>query len=379
MIKSKDRFADIQPYFPHEVPPAIERMVAVPEFQKVLDYFYEKTEHQGIYDGLKKVKTGFEFQKFFMHRLINRILELSSDGLGLKNEVILKNNGPSVLISNHRDILLDSAILQVVLVDLGLETSEITFGSNLMFNEFIIDFGKVNRMFTVYREGNSRELLEKSKELSAYIHHTITDKKVSSWIAQRKGRTKDGLDKTDTGVLKMLTMYNRKNPIEAFLEINLLPVTVSYEWEPCDLSKVRELFLSEKQKYTKQADEDFYSVINGIINYKGKVSMAFGKPVNEFINENKERLNKQNIHQEVAAFIDQQVIENYQLYPNNYWAYDSLNNSNKYSDKYDEETQTKMTKKLNELYEFIGEKSDEIKNRFLRLYANPLIQKLNSL
>jgi len=378
MSISKDIFTDIQPYFPHEVPPAIERMITVPEFQKVLDYFYDKNEHEDIYNGLKKVQTGFEFQKFFMHRLINRILELSSDGLNLKNESILKNNGPSVLLSNHRDILLDSAMLQVVLVDLGLETSEITFGSNLMFNDFIIDFGKVNRMFTVYRDGSPRELLEKSKELSAYIHHNTKNKKVSSWIAQRKGRTKDGLDKTDTGVLKMLTMFNRKKPVEAFLEINILPVSVSYEWEPCDLAKVRELFLSEKQKYKKKADEDFYSVINGIINPKGRVCMAFGKPVNEFIKDHIEKLNKQNIHQEVASFIDEQIYKNYQLFPNNYWSYDQLNHSKQYSNEYNEETGLKMQKKLHELYDLLGEKSEEIKNRFLRLYANPLIQKLNS-
>lgn len=374
---TEDYFKDIRPYTSSEVPPAIERMIAFPEFQLALDYLFPKDQHQSIYLGLKQVQSNFEFQKFFMHKVINRIMELSSDGLSLQGTENLINNGPSVLLSNHRDILLDSAILQVVLVDLGMETSEITFGSNLMINDLIIDFGKINRMFTVFREGSPREMLENSKRLSAYIHHTIQEKKLSSWIAQRKGRTKDGLDLTDTGVLKMLTTFDRKNPIEAYLAINILPVIVSYEWEPCDLLKVRELFLTDKQSYVKKPGEDLNSVLKGITQAKGKIHLAFGKPVNAFIHENMDNLTVQNIHQQVAKFIDEQVYGNYKIYPNNYLAYDMLFDGSKYSSEYTEETKDMMDQKLSELYKMMGDHSEELTKRFLMLYANPLIQKLN--
>ena len=374
---SKDLYKNIRPYSSEEVPPAIERMVKDWHFKGAMDYIFPKEKHQEIYDGLKLVKSNYEFQEFFMYKVINRILELSSDGFSISGNDNLIHNGPSVLIGNHRDILLDSAMLQTVLVDLLNETSEITFGSNLMFNDFIVDFGKVNRMFTVYREGSPRELLEKSKELSAYIHHNIQDKKVSSWIAQRKGRTKDGLDKTDTGVLKMLTMFDRKNPIEAFLQVNILPVSVSYEWEPCGFSKIREVYLSSKEKYVKQAGEDFKSVVNGIIRPKGKIHMAFTKPVNQFIEENRDSLTRQNIHQEVAKFIDKEIYTNYKLNPNNYLAYDLLKNTNLYSEKYDENTKAQLNQRLDALYEFMAIKTDDLRELYLLMYANPLIQKLN--
>lgn len=373
---TKELFSDIRPYLPHEVPAAIDRMIQHKYFHIALNYLFPKDEHASLLNELKNVQTGFEFQKVFMYKAISRVLEKSSDGFQLKNKEYLQGTEPAVFVSNHRDILLDSAILQMILVDLGLETSEITFGSNLMISDFIIDFGKVNRMFTVYREGTSRQMLENAKQLSSYFHHNISEKKVSSWIAQRKGRTKDGLDKTDSGVLKMLTMYDRKNPIEAFLQLNIIPISVAYEWEPCDFAKVRELYLSDKHKYVKQADEDLMSVIHGIVHPKGRVSIAIGKPVKEFIQENLEKLNSKNIHHEVALFMDEQIYSNYQLYPNNYLAFDLLNEDQEFDHEYSMETKDMMEGKLKDLYQFMGEESAEIRERYLQLYANPLIKKL---
>jgi len=374
-MMSHNTFDNIRPYFDHEVPAAIARMLNNPQFQMAMDYLFPSDNHAEIIDRLMEVDTSYDFQKYFMHRAINRILELSSKGLSLNSVQLLKDNGPSVLLSNHRDILLDSAILQVVLVDLGLETSEITFGDNLMINDFIIDFGKVNRMFTVYRGGSPREILKNSQHLSAYIHHTLKEKKHSAWIAQRKGRTKNGLDKTDVGVLKMLTVFDRKNPIDAFLKTNILPIAISYEWEPCDFFKLREVYLSQKQTYVKQAGEDIQSVLEGINQQKGRIHLAVGKPVNEFIREHSADIHAQNIHQQVAAYIDRQVAENYRLYPNNYVAYDLLRAVDSNSEMYTEEDKQAMEIRLGNLYEFMGAKSDEIKNLYLQMYANPLIQR----
>ena len=369
-------FEDIRPYNSGEVPAAVERMISHKHFHAAVDYLFKPEEKSILFKDLKGVQSNFEFQKVFMHKVINRILEKSSDGLRVANSEIVKNNGPSVFISNHRDILLDSAILQVVLVDLGLETSEITFGSNLMINDLIIDFGKTNRMFTVYRDGSPREMLENSKRLSAYIHHTITQKEVSSWIAQRKGRTKDGHDLTDSTILKMLTTFNRKNPLGTLKEINILPVIISYEWEPCDLLKIRELYLSENDIYKKEEGEDLRSVLNGITEYKGQISMSFGRPVNEFLTEQSENLDKHNIHQNVAQFIDEQVYQNYRLYPNNYWAFDRLNKSARFADKYDDSVKDKMMHRLEKLYQIMQSRDGKLEHMFLELYAHPVNNKL---
>ena len=374
----EDIFSDIRPYNNDEVPSAVARMIEHPHFQRALDYLFTKEEQPIIFEELSTVSTNFEFQKLFMYRAIKRIMEKSSDGLSVENVESLMKNGPSVFVANHRDILLDSAILQVVLVDNGLETSEITFGSNLMVSDFVVDFGKTNRMFTVYREGSPREMLENSKRLSGYMHHTITDKKISAWIAQRKGRTKDGLDKTDSTVLKMLTTYDRKNPLEAFKQINILPVITSYEWEPCDLMKLRELYLSKVGKYEKQPGEDLNSVLHGITQPKGRVHMAFGKSVNEFLEENQQGLDKHNIHTEVACFIDSQVYKYYKIFPNQYWAFDQLHHTEAYKAEYNLEVEHQMLERIEELYKIVGCSNEELKTMFLQLYANPLIQKLKN-
>jgi hypothetical protein len=310
-----------------------------------------------------------------MYKAIKRIVQNTSDGLSFSNEQALTRNGPSVFVANHRDILLDSAILQMLLVDLGLETSEITFGSNLMINDFIIDFGKTNRMYTVFRSGSAREMHENSKRLSNYVHYTITEKKQSSWIAQRKGRTKNGWDQTDPTVLKMLTTFNRKNPFDAFLELNIVPVIISYEYEPCDLLKIRELYLSKEAQYVKQEGEDFQSVLHGITNPKGKIHLAIGDPVGPYLKQHKKEFHNNNIHQKVAEFIDSEIAHHYQLYPNNYWAYDRLHQSTGLAEKYDAQTQEIMLERLEQLYELMGTKNDELQRMFLELYANPYIQK----
>lgn len=372
-------FDKIRPYYDTEVKAAIIRMKEHPHFHSALNYLFSEEEKQKIIEELKDVNTSLGFQKVLMYKAIRKIVEKSSNGISLFNKSRLIEAGPAVFVANHRDILLDSAILQMVLVDLELETSEITFGSNLMINDFIIDFGKTNRMYTVFREGSAREMLENSKRLSAYINYTINHKKRSSWIAQRKGRTKNGLDKTDTTVLKMLTNFMRKDPINAFKAINIIPIIISYEIEPCDLLKIRERYLSSKQNYVKQAGEDLQSVLHGITQPKGNIHLVVGRPVNQFLEENKHTINNLNVHQKVAEYIDKEVYTNYKIYPNSYWAYDKLYGASEHKDHYSAATETFMQERLQELYEIMSLKNDELRNMFLEMYANPLIQKKKQL
>jgi len=206
MMFSVEDFEDIRPYFDHEINPALRRIISNPLFDKITEFLFPGKDHKEIKDMLAGTYTAHDFQLHFMHPLVNSILKKTSDGLSTDGFEQLTPGIPYLFVGNHRDIVLDSAILQVLLFDYGHKTSEISFGSNLMINQFVIDFGKVNRMYRVDRAGNKAELLNISQKLSAYIRHTITNKRASVWIAQRPGRTKNGYDKTEAGLLKMFNI-----------------------------------------------------------------------------------------------------------------------------------------------------------------------------
>jgi hypothetical protein len=279
-----------------------------------------------------------------------------------------------LFIANHRDIVLDSAFLQVLLFDNGHSTSEITFGSNLMINQFIIDLGKVNRMFKVIRGGNKIELLKNSHKLSAYLRYTITKKKVSIWIAQRPGRTKNGYDKTETGLLKMFNMSSEGSFTDSFRELNIVPLVISYEYEPCCSSKIKELLaVLQNGSYTKKPEEDLMSIITGITQPKGRIQMSIGKPVSQYldqVNENdclNDKINK------LAELIDAEVYRHYKLWPNNYIAHDLLHGNGEYKKFYTESDKETFLKYMDNEIKGISGDRKIIEDIFLKLYANPVI------
>jgi len=371
----KNEFDDIRPYYDFEVPEAIKRIVAHPQFHMALDYLYPKDKHQEIIENVLNIKTSIQFQKEFMLPAMKSVLTKTSDGLTFEGFENVKNGNPGVYISNHRDILLDSALLQVVLYELGLETSEIASGSNLMVSDFVIDFSKVNRILTVVREGTPRELLANSKILSAYIRHTVLDKKTSVWIAQRKGRTKNGLDKTETGILKMLTSTGPENLKQAIHEVNIIPVCISYEWEPCDVLKIKENYYSRRDGYVKDENEDFKSIINGIVNYKGHIHIAIAKPVNSILDNIDDGMVKSAAYSYIVQYIDEQIYSLYKLWPGNYLAYDIKNNTDKYSNNYTSQTKELFDERLQRIIDTLKKDPDELKELFIEMYANPVIQK----
>lgn len=232
----------------------------------------------------------------------------------------VENGQACLFVSNHRDIVLDSALLQNVLLKNGHQSTQITFGSNLMSSPFIIDLGKSNKMFTLYRGGTRNEIYTNAILHFRYIHRVINERKESVWIAQRDGRTKDGCDQTQVSLLKMLTMKS-KTPIEKLQEFNIVPVAISYEYEPCDVQKVEECLKSAKGKYAKQAGEDLRSILSGIMTPKGRVHLSICKPVNQFLaSENMQ--NTDHFHQMVAEYMDAEIHANYALNPINHVALD---------------------------------------------------------
>lgn len=373
MYKVKD-FEDIRPYYDSEINPALQRIVSVPEFMKILDFLFpDKDKHQ-IIDELTHTYGALDFQKRFMHPLVYSIVHKTSKGLTTSGFDQLIPGTPYLFVANHRDIVLDSAILQVILLDFGHETSEITFGSNLMTNQFIIDLGKVNRMFKVYRGGNRMELFRNSQVLSSYIRYTITQKRTSVWIAQRNGRTKDGNDKTESGLLKMFNISGTRNFRESFEELNIVPFSISYEYEPCCAFKIKELMsLAKGIPYQKEPREDLISIITGITQQKGRIHLATCTPVSRLLKETEGLQNNNDKINKLADLIDSVIYKHYRLWPTNFIAHDLLRKSRRFSGNYTESELEAFKGYMDrELSIFSGDKTQPTEF-LLKIYATPVI------
>lgn len=369
-------FTDIRPYYDNEARPAMFRLLEDPLFFKLVNYLWPQMTKEEVLAKAEKVNTNLDFQLQFMHSAIRTIIANTATELTCSGFENLDKNDAYVFIANHRDILLDSAILQILLVENGFTTSEISFGNNLKENGFITDFGRLNRMFTVQREGTSKELYEISRKLSAYIRHTIVDKKTSVWIAQRNGRTKDGYDTTQTGLLKMLNISGTNTFENNYAQIKIVPLTISYEYEPCDILKVKELYLSSLHtKYKKAQGEDLISIVTGIQQPKGRIHLAVGTPIVNELEQLKEITNENEKTKRLTSWIDKQIYANYKLWPTNYIAADLIENSNTYSTHYTpDEKQQFQTYLSNSLNNFESDR-DYAEQLFLKIYSTPVYSK----
>ncbi len=373
-------FDDIRPYYDNEARAVMRRLQNDPLFMKLVNHLWPTMTQEEAFAKADKVTSNMAFQLEFMHQAIRVIISRSSTGLTCSGFENLDPNSAYLYIANHRDILLDSAILQILLVEQGFQTSEITFGDNLMQGGFITDFGKLNRMFTVLREGNSRELYEISQKLSAYIRHTVSEKNVSVWIAQRNGRTKDGNDMTQTGLIKMLNMSGGKNFSESIRQLKIVPLSISYEYEPCDDLKVQESYLSSlHSKYVKAPGEDLNSILTGIMQPKGRIHMAVGKPIDHELLGLEKISNENEKIKQLVNIIDEQLFTNYKLWPVNYIANDIAHKSTEFSSYYTEEEK-------NNFINYIKQKTSKLKgdeqslfNLFITMYSNPVKTKKLSL
>ncbi|MBK6984947.1 MAG: 1-acyl-sn-glycerol-3-phosphate acyltransferase [Bacteroidetes bacterium] len=371
-------FELLRPYYDNESDEVMKRIAQYDSYHKAMAYLWPEMSKEEVIKKALNTKSPYEFQTGYMSEAIWKIVNSTSAGLSWSGLENLDSDKAYLYIANHRDILLDSAILQIILDKEEFETSEITFGSNLMDQGFITDFGRMNRMFTVKREGNVKELYDISRQLSAYIRHVILDKNTSVWIAQRNGRTKDGNDMTQTGLLKMLNLSGDADFKKSFSELNIVPLTISFEYEPCDHLKVQELYLSSLHtKYVKAPGEDLNSILTGIKQPKGKIYVAFGKPitVNDLVEIDKS-INENEKIKLLASHIDKCIYQSYKLNPINYVAYDVLNKTNVFESNYTSvEKQSFLNYIDTKIKDMTGE-ADVLKNLFLTLYANPVINKL---
>ena len=372
-----EEYEKIRPYRDNEVPAAIERIIREDKIKNILSFLYKGKNEDGIVDTLKTIKTVEEFQNYFSHYAVKEVIRRTSDGLTTSGIEKLDNSKPYLFVANHRDIVMDSAILQTILVDNNHKTSQITFGSNLMSSEFIIDLGKLNKMFTLYRGGSKIQRYRNALLHSKYIRQVITQEKESIWIAQRDGRTKDGDDKTQIGLINMFTM-GRKDIIPALKKLNIVPVSISYEYEPCDAQKIQELYSSRDGEYNKQADEDLKSVLCGINNSKGHINLTFGTVLNQFLDklETTDISIKEKIEL-ILNEIDTQIYKNYSLWPGNYVAYDLFMKKDRFIEtKYNQDQKDQFLAYISSKLSNLKGDIEELKNMFIKMYAMPVVNRL---
>lgn len=376
MIKDS-RFDDIRPYYEEEIPAAMQRIADSRSFPLLASYVYPDEPLEDVRERIRSYKTVREFQERTMTLVNDRIIENSIAHFSCSGLERLSPERSYLYVSNHRDIMLDASLLQNYLIKNGFDTTEITFGANLMTNPLVVDIGKSNKMFRVERPGgNIKEFYKGSMHLSEYIRHTITEKHQSVWIAQRNGRTKDGVDRTDQGIIKMFCMSKLSDKIKALSELHIVPVSISYEWESCDVLKALELYQSQYAKYTKKPGEDINSILTGILQHKGQVHIELCAPISKAELSVHEKLTNNEYHKAVAQLIDNRINTAYRLYPNNYIAHDIRYGSTKYNDLYTQEQFNTFMERLNKL-EFYSDTCDldQLKDIFLGIYSNPVDNK----
>lgn len=370
-MKNED-FEEMRPYNDSEVSQVIEKLIQDEYFSKFIVFAFPKFDLETIRQSLINITTVKDFQLFVMQPIFNNIISLSVEKLTSSGFEKLSDDRKCMFISNHRDIVLDTGFLQRFLYEHNLDTTEITFGSNLMNDHFFTQIGKLNKMFKINRGGTPREIFLNSMLVSKYMRYAITEKNQSVWIAQKNGRTKNGNDETEIAVLKMFSMSSKKDFVANFDEINITPISISYEFEPCDFLKTRELYISKRQKYIKTKNEDFNSIFQGINQWKGNVHLTVCESITvdelNFCNSfdgNKKFL-------QLAEIIDQRIHSNYKLWKNNYIAYDLLMQNNEFQSFYNNEDKEAFCEYANKGLQNIEGDSDELKDIFLQIYANPV-------
>ncbi len=376
MSEELNEFTDISPYTDAEAVEALGKLADHPAVVEVSKAIFPDKEPEFLRKILKSVKSIDEFQVLVMNKAVEWVLSttahnFSYDGIGNLKKI----NGKFLAMSNHRDIILDPAITQVVLYRNAIPMTEIAVGSNLLTNKYIEYLIRSNRMIKVIRGINARQLYLSSQVLSKYIRECITSGRSSIWIAQREGRAKDGIDTTEQGLLKMLDMSGTADFTTNFEELNIVPLSISYEYEPCDILKARERLISRTQKYVKGSREDLISIMTGIEQQKGNIHLNIGSPLTHDEIEAASCCNKNDRYQAIRHAVDVRIIEGYKLWKTNYIGYDMVNHTFKYRDKYTPEDVAQFTDYVEHQLDKVEQSlcRADLRDIFLRIYANPVV------
>ncbi|THD69036.1 1-acyl-sn-glycerol-3-phosphate acyltransferase [Robertkochia marina] len=368
----------IRPYYDEEVNAALKEYARHPMIGALLQFtFPDKSvsEINAILDNCHSIR---DFQSKVVYHSIQQVLERSSEGFTTEGFEQLDPDTSYLFISNHRDIILDTSLLNVALYDHGLIMTASAIGDNLVKKSFLLALSKLNRNFLIRRGLSAREMLQSSRLVSDYIRRLIIEENRSVWIAQREGRTKDGDDRTQQGVLKMIAMAREKQELIPYMKkLKIVPVSISYEFDPTDVLKMPELMAKHyDQEYVKSGNEDFNSILKGVTGQKKRIHIAASAPLDDALDQIAacgESGNRQ--FQLLTELIDAEILKTYKLWPSNYIAWDLLNKSDRFKEQYTDKEKRQFERRITR--RICEDDPVEVEN-FLKMYANPVINKLSS-
>lgn len=369
-------FDDIRPFEPEELPEVYNRLLDNQQFQRVLSYFYPDVPLEKIGARMRACTTNLAFQKVFGYEFVTFVLNRAAKSWDMNHSAISPEHNYTFM-SNHRDIVLDSAILSKLLIDAEFKTTcEIAIGDNLLSLPWVKDLVRVNKSFIVKRSASFREMLTSSKTLSKYMHFAIQEKKENIWIAQREGRAKDSDDRTSESILKMMSMGGEGSIVERLTQLHIVPMTISYEYDPCDYLKAAEFQLKrDNPDWKKGPQDDIISMQTGIMGYKGHVHYHCSPCIDEYLQTLDPEMPKNELYATIVRHIDREIHRHYRLFPNNYIAHDLLTGKDEQTAHYQPAEKVNFERYLAEQLEKITVPQPDIaflRERILTMYANPL-------
>ena len=379
-MKVPEKYDSIRTYEQEELPEVYERLIADEQFKAVVGKVFPQVPFEALAAKLKQCKTNLDFQIAFCYPFLKDLLSKASKGCDIDISAI-DNTRRYTFVSNHRDIVLDSALLDVMLIEADFKTTcEIAIGDNLLAAPWIEDLVRVNKSFIVKRSAGIREMLVNSRTMAEYMHLVINDKHDNIWIAQREGRAKDSDDRTQESIVKMMAMGGEGTVTERLQQLHIVPVAISYEYDPCDWLKAQEFQLKrDVEGWKKTKADDVLSMQTGIMGYKGHIHYHCAPCIDDFLASLPEDTPKADIFRIIAEHIDKGIHANYRLYANNYIAIDMLEGGNRMAEHYTPEDKAKFEMYLaGQLDKIVIPNKDEafLKDCMLKMYANPAINKL---
>ena len=371
-------YANISPYTDEQAVEALHKVARNPMLPVISKFLFPDEPFYSLHRMLKSINSIDEFQEVVMSKMVVADVQRTSSGFTYEGIEHLDTGKTFLAVSNHRDIILDPALIQWTLFHNKMPLTEICVGSNLLEGKKIVAvLLRSNRMIKVIRGISARELYLSSKLLSSYIRSRVASGEASVWVAQREGRTKNGIDLTEQGLLKMFDMSGTKGFKENFMELNITPMSISYEYESCDMKKARELYLSKDRKYVKKRTEDLHSIMTGIKQWKGRIHLSIDTPLTEEEIERASICDKNDRYQYIRHVLDYRIVKLYKLWKTNYMGYDLMNRTTKYSSLYGKDdleafkayTEHKLSKVERNL------DRDALRQLFWEIYGNPVARK----
>lgn len=379
-------FRDIAPYDDSLFQEKMSHLVKEPGFLHALNYAMPPEAVPAVIEELLKIDNKYDFQRQVMFPFLEMLAKKTTSGITLGGVKYLNQSMNYTFITNHRDIVLDASFLNLAFLRKGFTTSEVAIGNNLLIYDWITDLVRLNKSFIVKRDTGVREALMAARKLSAYIHYCILEKRESVWIAQREGRAKDSSDHTQDSLVKMMALGGDGDFMDRLKEINLMPVSISYEYDPNDYLKAKEFLLKHRDpNYKKSQRDDLFSMETGLLQFKGRVHLQLTPRINSKLDMMGDFKDKNVAAHHAGCLIDQAIHRSYEIFSINYIAYDLLHKSERFVRKYSTEQKNKFCDYVDAQVAKIDvpgitvEEHDFLIEKMLTMYANPLKNKLRAL